>query len=145
MERLVDLHVKEGPLKDYPLNPMQHAYLKSKSTETALNDLVYKIDGSLAQKKFALGVFLDVERAFDNTSFESMDDEASHHGVCSTINRWIDCMLRSRGVFVDIGGVRVHMSVRRGCPQGVSTSLTGVCHLFQLHPFIIHPSIGSYN
>jgi hypothetical protein len=51
---------------------MQHAYLKGKSTETALHDLVYKNDGSLAKKEFALGVFLDVERAF-----ESMDDVAS--------------------------------------------------------------------
>jgi hypothetical protein len=52
MERLLDLHIKEGPLKDYPLNPMQHAYLKDKSTETELHDLAYKIDGSLTQKEF---------------------------------------------------------------------------------------------
>jgi hypothetical protein len=77
MERLVDLHIEEGPLKYYPLN----VYLKVKSTETALHDLVYKINGSLAQKEFALGVFLAVEGAFDNTSFESMDDAASDHGV----------------------------------------------------------------
>jgi hypothetical protein len=94
---------------------MQQAYLKGKSTETALHDLVYKIDGSLAEKEFALGVFLDVEGAFDNTSFDSMDDAASDHGVCSTINRWIDFMLSSRCVFVDIRGV--HMNVRCECPQ----------------------------
>jgi hypothetical protein len=56
MERLVDLHIKEGPLRDYLLNPMQHAYLKGKSTETALHDLVYKIDGSLAQKEFSFSM-----------------------------------------------------------------------------------------
>jgi hypothetical protein len=44
MERLVDLHIKEGPLKDYPLNPIEHTYQKGKSTETALHDLVYKMD-----------------------------------------------------------------------------------------------------
>jgi hypothetical protein len=76
MERLVDLHIKEGLLKDYPLNPIQHAYLKGKSTETALHDLVYKIDRSLAQKEFVLGVFLNVEGAFHNTSFESMSRRA---------------------------------------------------------------------
>jgi hypothetical protein len=73
------------PLKDYPLNPMQPAYLKGKSTETVVHDLIYKIDGSLmamAQEKFALGVFPDIEGAFDNTSFESMDDAASDHGIC---------------------------------------------------------------
>jgi hypothetical protein len=112
-ERLVDLHIKEGHIKNYLLNPMQHAYLKGKSTETLLHDLVYKIDESLAQKEFALGVFLNVKGAFDNTSFESMDEVASDHGVCSTLNRWIDFILRSRSVFVDIREVRVHMSVHR--------------------------------
>jgi hypothetical protein len=60
------------------------------------------------------------ERAFDNTSFESMDDAVRNHGVCSTINRWIDFMLRSRSVFVNIRGVRLHMHmvVQYGCPQG---------------------------
>jgi hypothetical protein len=80
---------------------------------TALHDLVYK--GHLLRS--ALGVFFDFEEAFVNISFESMDDAASDHGVCSTLNRWIDFMLRSRSVFVDNREVRVHMSVRRGCPQ----------------------------
>jgi hypothetical protein len=62
---MVNLHIKEIPLKDYPLNPMQHAYLKGKSTETALHDLVYKIDGSLVHKEFTLGISLNVAGAFD--------------------------------------------------------------------------------
>jgi hypothetical protein len=72
---------------------MQHAYLKGKLTETALHDLFYKIDGSLDQKQFAYGVFLDVKGAFDNTSFESMDDTASDHGqwpiLSSTLNLFL--------------------------------------------------------
>jgi hypothetical protein len=45
-----------------------------------------------------------------------MDDVARNHGVC--LKRWIDVILRSCSVFVDIRRVRVHMNVRRGCPQG---------------------------
>jgi hypothetical protein len=41
-----------------------------------------------------MSAFLDDERAFDNTAFESMDHAAIDHGVCSTTNRWIDFMLR---------------------------------------------------
>jgi hypothetical protein len=52
----LDFHIKEVPLKDYPLNPMQHTYLKGKSTETVLHDLVYNVDGPLAQKEFAFGL-----------------------------------------------------------------------------------------
>jgi hypothetical protein len=38
----------------------------------ALHDFVQKIVGSLNQKEFALGVFLDIDGAFDNVSFGSM-------------------------------------------------------------------------
>jgi hypothetical protein len=106
MERLVDLHIKEGPIKDYPLNAMQHAYLKGKSIETVLHDLRKNLPWAF-----------DVEGPFDNTSSESMDETASDHGVCSTIIRWIDFMLRSRSVFVDIRGVRVHILL--GCDSVV--------------------------
>jgi hypothetical protein len=61
--------------------------------------LFRRLIGSLAQEKFALSVFLEFEGAFDNKSFQSMDDAASDYGVCSTINRGIDFMLRSISFF----------------------------------------------
>jgi hypothetical protein len=82
--------LRGGPLKDYPFNPMQAAYLKGKSTETALHDLAYKIDGSLAQKKFAL---MSRELLTTHLLNRWMTWRAS-------INRWIDFMLRLRSVFV---------------------------------------------
>jgi hypothetical protein len=38
----------------------QYAYQRAKSTEAALHNLVQKIEGSLNQKEFVLGVFLDI-------------------------------------------------------------------------------------
>jgi hypothetical protein len=46
---------------------------RGRSTEAALHDLVQKIEGSLNQNKFALGVFLDIDGAFDSASFGSID------------------------------------------------------------------------
>jgi hypothetical protein len=56
----------------------QYAYQRSRFTEAALNDLVQKFEGSLIQKEFALGVFLDIDGAFDNASFGSMDAASMH-------------------------------------------------------------------
>jgi hypothetical protein len=50
----------------------QYAYQRAGSTEAALHNLVQKIEGSLNQKEFALGVCLDIDGAFDNASFGSM-------------------------------------------------------------------------
>jgi hypothetical protein len=51
----------------------RYVYQKGRSTEAALRDLVQKIEGSLNQKEFALGAFLDIDAAFDIASFGSTD------------------------------------------------------------------------
>ena len=70
MERIIDQHIRTGPLKRFPLHETQHAYQKSKSCETALHDLVSRIEVALDCKIFAFGTFLDVEGVFDNASFD---------------------------------------------------------------------------
>jgi hypothetical protein len=40
MERLVDRHITNSALKKYPLHQNQHAYQISKSTESALHNVV---------------------------------------------------------------------------------------------------------
>jgi hypothetical protein len=42
------------------------------STETALFQVVHRLEKSLKHKDIALGAFLDIEGAFDNTSFNAM-------------------------------------------------------------------------
>jgi hypothetical protein len=73
-------------------------------------------------------VFLDVKGAFHNTYFASVDDAASDHGVCSTINKWIDFMLRSRSVFVDIRGVTVAYE----CATWLSTGRCTIASLWNI-------------
>jgi hypothetical protein len=71
-ERLVDRHLRDEVLALKPLHPNQHAYQAGKSVETALHQLVVRIKKALDQQVAALGVFLDIEGAFDNTSYDSM-------------------------------------------------------------------------
>jgi hypothetical protein len=87
-------------------------------SKTALHDLVSRIELALCHKVYALDAFLDVEGAFDNTSFEAMSKACADHEVHFTISRWIAAMLSSRMVWAEIRGVSSTMMVRRGCPQG---------------------------
>jgi len=50
----------------YPLHANQHAYLAGKSTDTALHNFVSKIERAAHDKQYALGVFLDIEGAFND-------------------------------------------------------------------------------
>jgi hypothetical protein len=103
MERLVDSYIRAEPLKSFPLMESQYAYQRGRSTEAALHDIVQKIEGSWNQKEFSLDVFLDIDGAFDNASFGSMDI----------------LTLRSD----EIRGGSVRMLVNRGCLQGEVLSL----------------------
>jgi len=74
------------------LHPNQHAYQAGKSVETALHQLVW-VEKALDQQEIALGVFLDIEGAFNNTSYDSMCSALIRHGVDQTIVRWIRATL----------------------------------------------------
>ena len=68
-----------------PLHPNQHAYQARKSVETALHQLVVQVEKALDQQEIALGVFLDIEGAFDNTSYDSMCSALARHGADQAI------------------------------------------------------------
>jgi hypothetical protein len=51
------------------------------STETALFQVGHRLEKSLKHKEVALGAFLDIEGAFDNTSFNAMVEAARGRGL----------------------------------------------------------------
>ena len=118
MERLVDRFIRDGPLLEHPLHVNQHAYQCGKSVDTALHELVSRIERGMDNKLLTLGVFLDIEGALDNTTFESISNAARDHGVNATIVKWVDAMLRLRTITAGTDSDCVMVSVSKGCPQG---------------------------
>ncbi len=82
--------------------------------ETILHNVVTKIEKSLFHNEYTLGVFIDFEGAFDNTSISSIVEPAIEHGVPSTITKFISFMLENKIIVANLGKV----STTRGCPQG---------------------------
>jgi hypothetical protein len=61
MKKLVDRHIRDGVLKEYLLHQNQHAYQTGKSTtETALHNVVSRIESAIEYKELALRSFLDI-------------------------------------------------------------------------------------
>jgi len=58
LEKLVDRYLRSGPLMSIPIHPRQHAFQAGKSTESALHQLVGRIERALEAKDYTLGVFL---------------------------------------------------------------------------------------
>ena len=114
----MDRFLRDGVLVSKPLHPKQHAYQTGKSVETALHQLVVRVEKALDQQDVALGVFLDIEGAFNYTSYDSMCLALARHGVDHTIVRWVKATLEGRRATATLGNFSRSVAVSRGCPQG---------------------------
>ena len=118
MEKITDNYIRSEFLKELPLHKHQYAYQQGKSTETALHCLVTKIEKSLKYKETAVCAFLDIEGAFDNTSFASIYTALQNKRVDDTTMSWIQAMLSSRKITAALGDTSVTVGAVEGCPQG---------------------------
>ncbi|XP_020285272.1 uncharacterized protein LOC109855434 [Pseudomyrmex gracilis] len=94
LERLIDGFFKNGPLLTHPLASSQYAYREGRSTDTALHHLVSGVEKQLEAKEYALGVFLDIEGAFDSTSYDVIGDSMTRHDIPAALADWIQSMCR---------------------------------------------------
>ena len=84
------------------------------STETAPFQVVKRLEKCLEHKEISLGVFLDIEGAFDNTSFKTIITAARERGLEETCCRWIEFMLRGRLVHTSLIRSSITAKVIRG-------------------------------
>ena len=61
----MDRYLRDDALTIVPLHPNQHAYQAGKSVETALHQLVVRVEKALDQQELALVALLDTEGAFN--------------------------------------------------------------------------------
>jgi retron-type reverse transcriptase len=118
LEKLLDRQIRDGVLVEKPLHQNQSAYRAGTSTETALFQVIYRLEKTLNQKEIVFGAFMDIEGAFDNTSFHAITTAAREQGIEETCCRWISSMLESRLVHTSLTGSRLTAKVAGGCPQG---------------------------
>lgn len=101
-----------------PLHRWQFAYQAGKSTETALHLLVNSIEKSIDDKEITVCIFIDIEGAFDNTTYDSISIATLSRGIDESTSDWIKSMLLSRKITAELGGTKKTVKAIKGCPQG---------------------------
>lgn len=119
LEKIMDKIIREN-LGVEGISKDQFAYQKGKGCETALHHLIaelekFKLDKN---KNVSIVAFLDIEGAFDNTSFEVIQEAARKKGLKEWIIAWIKGMLTSRRLKHRESIEETVFSPGRGCPQG---------------------------
>ena len=120
----MDRYLRDGPMVTFPIHPRQHAYQARKSTESALHQLVGRIQRALDANEYTLGVFFDIEATFDNTTMDSIRTILDDWKVYRSVRNWIIALIKERKICVKVHDDIIHASTNRGLPQGGGLSPT---------------------
>ncbi|VEN59337.1 unnamed protein product [Callosobruchus maculatus] len=101
----------------------QHGFLKGRSTQTAIFQFTKKILDLLEKDLLALGLFLDLSKAYDCLDRELLIKKLERYGVRDNIKKWFESYLSERKQRVQIikNRVKVKSNVCKnmiGVPQG---------------------------
>ena len=101
------------------LNKFQFGFRKHHSTSHPMVHLMNKISEALNEKKFAITIFCDLQKAFDTCQHSILLKKLSKIGVNGRELDWFESYLTNRQQYVQIGDCKSSLkTVRCGVPQG---------------------------
>ena len=118
LERLILWYLEQDLNIPGKLTKNQHGFKKGKSTESAIHSLVRRIEDAMARGNYSLGVFLDIEQAFDAVSFKAIREGLLKAGIPPTVTEWIHHMVSNRFITVSHCGESITKKATKGSPQG---------------------------
>ena len=118
LERVVLWELEATTLRGNPLSRNQHAFRRGSSTESALSDMVDQIERSILRGEHAMGVFLDIQGAFDNLPTDVAVRGMRDHNLPPVIINWYAHYLDNRFAEAEVKGESAGRALTRGTPQG---------------------------
>ena len=98
---------------------LQFGFRKNHSTNHAILSIIDKIKDAIKNNNFAIGIFIDLQKAFDTVNHSILLKKLSHYGINNISNKWFESYLTDRQQFVSINGHSSEISVtKHGVPQG---------------------------
>ena len=83
---------------------LQFGFRENHSTNHAIISIIQKIQDAIKNDKFAIGVFIDLQKAFDTVNHSILLEKLNHYGISGISNAWFKSYLTDRQQFVSIGG-----------------------------------------
>ena len=97
----------------------QYGFRENHSSYLALLDLQDKITSALDRQKFALGIFVDLQKAFDTVNHSILIEKQSHYGFRGVPLNWLSSYLSNRTKFTTYNSkISDPKLITCGVPQG---------------------------
>ena len=101
------------------LSSSQYGFRAKYSTYMALLDLYDNVSKNLDEKKYIIGIFIDLQKAFDTINHKILLDKLYHYGVHSLALKWFESYLSNRKQYVSINDISSsYQPITTGVPQG---------------------------
>ena len=97
----------------------QYGFRKTYSTNLALIEAVDEIYSNLNNGLYGIGIYLDLQKAFDTVNHEILLHKLEYYGIRGNPLKWFESYLRNRKQFTKVNGVTSSLkTVECGVPQG---------------------------
>lgn len=119
LEKLVQKRLDDFLEKYEILNHYQYGFRKKHSTTLAVTNTLDDCYQSIDNNNVVLGLFLDLEKAFDTVDHKILLAKLDNYGIRGKMNDWIKDYLSNRQQYTVVGGVKsTLLEVQTGVPQG---------------------------
>lgn len=97
----------------------QHGFRANKSTATAVKTLSETVNKALNANCYAIGIFIDIKKAFDTVNYEILLMKMERYGFRGLFKEFFQSYLNGRTQFVKIGSTASSVEgITCGVPQG---------------------------
>lgn len=119
LEKLVYVRMLKYLNDNEILYKHQYGFRQQHSTYMALLQLIDKISIALDNNMFAVGIFLDLSKAFDTVDYEILISKLYRYGFRDVVLKWLKDYLINREQYVFINGsTSKRIKLCCGVPQG---------------------------
>ena len=134
LEKIFYTRINEFITKHNILYEQQYGFRAKRTTSFAIIEFVDKITKAIENKEYAVGVFLDLKKAFDTVDHELLIKKLQRYGIRGIALAWLSSYLQNRKQYVEIQNHKSQLQqVKCGVPQG---SVLG--HYYSIFTSIIY-------
>ena len=145
LEKLFNNRLDSFIEKNCILSECQYGFRNSRSTYMALMDLIENICESIDKKKYVMGIFIDLKKAFDTIDHNILLNKLYHYGIRGISNDWIESYLENRKQFVQYDdAISVCKEILCGVPQGSILGpklfilyINDICNISEIMKFVL--------